>query len=70
MAQWLSSHVPLRWPGAHQFGSWVWTYTPFVGACDGRHPTYKVEEDWHGCWLKASLPQKKEEDWQQILVQG
>ena len=32
-------------------------------------PTYKVEEDGHGCWLRASLPQKKEEDWQ-MLAQG
>ena len=35
----------------------------------GRHPTYKVEEDGHGCYLRASLPQQKEEDWQQ-LAQG
>ena len=37
--------------------------------CCGRHPTYKVEEDGHGCELRASLPQQKE-DWQQILAQG
>ena len=30
----------------------------------GRRPTYKVEEDGHGCQLRASLPQQKEEDWQ------
>ena len=29
----------------------------------GRRPTYKVEEDGHGCELRASLPQRKE-DWQ------
>ena len=23
-----------------------------------------------GCWLRASLPQQKEEDWQQMLAQG
>ena len=34
--------------------------------CCSRHPTYKVEEDGHGCWLRASLPQQKEEDWQQL----
>ena len=38
--------------------------------CRGRRPTYKVEEDQHGCWLRASLPQQKEEDWQQVLGQG
>ena len=32
--------------------------------CCGRHPTYEVEEDRHGCELRASLPQQKEEDWQ------
>ena len=32
--------------------------------CCGRRPTYKIEEDGHGCWLRASLPQQKEEDWQ------
>ena len=37
--------------------------------CCSRRPTYKVEEDGHGCSLRASLPQQKEEDWQQ-LVQG
>ena len=30
-----------------------------------RCPIYKIEEDWHRCWLRAGLPQakKKEEDW-------
>ena len=41
-----------------------------VKPCSGRHPTYKVEEDGHGCWLRANLPQQKEEDWQQMLAQG
>ena len=31
------------------FGSWVPTYKPLVKACCGRRPTYKVEEDGHGC---------------------
>ena len=26
VAQRLSSHVPLRWPGVHWFRSWVWTW--------------------------------------------
>ena len=38
--------------------------------CCGRRPTYKVEEDGHGCELRASLCQQKEEDWQQMLAQG
>ena len=27
------------------------------GGCCGGRPTYGVEEDGHGCWLRASLPQ-------------
>ena len=38
--------------------------------CCGRRPTYKVEEDGHRCWPRASLPQQKEENWQQMLAQG
>uniref|UniRef100_A0A8C4KQQ4 Uncharacterized protein n=1 Tax=Equus asinus asinus TaxID=83772 RepID=A0A8C4KQQ4_EQUAS len=30
-----------------------------IGPCCGRRPTYKVEEDGHGCELRASLPQQK-----------
>ena len=28
-----------------------------IKPCCGRHPTCKVEEDGHGCELRASLPQ-------------
>ena len=35
-----------------------------------RRPTYKIEEEGHGCWLKANLPLQKEEDWRQMLAQG
>ena len=35
-----------------------------------RRPTYKVEEDGHGCQPRANLPQQKEEDWQQMLARG
>ena len=41
-----------------------------VEPCCGRRPTYKVEEDGHRCWLRASLPQQKEKDWQHMLAQG
>ena len=43
---------------------------PLGKPCCGRHPTYKVEEDGHGCELRASLPQQKEEDWRWMLAQG
>ena len=43
---------------------------PIDKPCCGRHPTYKVEEDGHGCYFRASLPQQKEEDWPQMLAQG
>ena len=42
---------------------------PLGRPCCGRRPTYKVEEDGHRHELRASLPQQKEEDWQQ-LAQG
>ena len=41
-----------------------------VKPCCGRHPTYKVEKDGHGCQLRASLPQQEEEDGQRMLAQG
>ena len=43
---------------------------PLGTPCCGRRPMYKVEEDGHGCELRASLPQQNEEDWQQMLTQG
>ena len=43
---------------------------PLGTPCCGRHPTYKVEEDGHGCQFRASLPLQKEKDWQQMLAQG
>ena len=55
------------------WGSWVRMLgadmAPLGMPCCGRRPTYKVEEDGHRCELRASLPQQKEEDWQQ-LAQG
>ena len=36
---------------------------PLVKPCSGRHPPCKIEEDGHGCSLRTSLPQQKEEDW-------
>ena len=50
VAQRLSAHVPLWRLGVHRFGSQVMTWhTPPGKPCCGRHPTYKVEEDGHGC---------------------
>ena len=48
-AQRLSSHIPLRWPGVHKFRSQVQTYAPLGKPCCGKHPTYNIEEDGHGC---------------------
>ena len=59
MVQQLSTHILLRRPGVRQFGSWAQTYAPLVKPCCGRLATCKVEEDGHGCWLRASLPQQK-----------
>ena len=53
------THFTSQWPGVPWFGSQVWTWHP----C-GRCLTYKLEEDGHGCELRVSLPQQKEEDWQ------
>ena len=65
MAQRLSSHVPLHGgPGFAGSDPRCRHGTAWQKPCCGRRPTYKVEEDGRGCWLRASLPQQKEEDWQ------
>ena len=43
--------LPVQIPGAD--------ITLLGTPCCGRHPTYKVEEDGHGCQLKASLLSEK-----------
>ena len=48
--------LPIRIPGTD--------VAPLGKPCCGGRPTYKVKEDGHGCWLGASLPWQKEEDWQ------
>ena len=45
---------PVRIPGTDK--------AQLVKPCCGRRPTYKAEEAGHGCELRASLPQQKEED--------
>ena len=49
VAQQLSLHILLLRPRLCQFRSQLWTYTPLVLPCCGRHPTYKAEEDRHRC---------------------
>ena len=49
MAQQLSAHVLLQWPRVRRFGSRVQDRASFSKPCCGRRPTYKVEEDGHGC---------------------
>ena len=41
VAQRLSAHVPLRWPGVRQFRAWIQTYPPLIKPCCGRRPTYR-----------------------------
>ena len=64
-----SSCTPLWWPGVCQFGSVAWTYVPFINPRCGRCPTHKVEEYGHQCYIRANLPQQKEEDWWWMLAQ-
>ena len=59
MAQQLSSHAPLVQPGVLSFRSWAWTYPPLIKPCCDRLPTYEIEEEGHGCQLRAKLPQHK-----------
>ena len=50
MAQWLSSQVPLL--GGRGFADWdpgQGHGTAWQKPCCGRCPTYKIEEDGHGC---------------------
>ena len=49
VVQWLSLHFPLQRPRVHSFRCHVWTCALLVKTCCDRHPTYKVEEDGHGC---------------------
>ena len=50
VVQRLSSHVPLLLgPGFAGSDSGCGHGTAWQNPCCGRHPTYKVEEDGHGC---------------------
>ena len=71
MAQWLKACVLLQRPVVCRFGFRVrtWHHLASHAVVDVPH-IKKVEEDGHGCELGASLPQQKEEDWQQMLAQG
>ena len=46
VAQRLSAHVLLWRPGVRILGADI---APLGKPCSGRRPTYKVEEDGHGC---------------------
>ena len=60
VVQRLSSQVPLL-SGTEFAGSDPWCRhgAAWQKPCCGRHPIYKVEEDGHGCQLRANLPQQK-----------
>ena len=49
VAQQFSSRALLRQPGVHQFRCWAQTYASLIKPRYSRCPTYKVEEDGHGC---------------------
>ena len=70
MAQKLSAHVLLWRPGGLLVQIPGADMALLGKPCCGRRPTYTVEEDEHGCQLRASLPQQEEVDWQQMLAQG
>ena len=60
MAEWLKApHSTLLQPGLA--GSHPGCGQLHSSAMLWRHPTYKVEEDWHGCQLRVNLPHKKKE---------
>ena len=48
-------------------GLGLWVCFPGIGlhhlsaAVLWQHPIYKIQEDWHRCWLRAHLPQKRKE---------
>ena len=50
VVQWLSEHIPLLGgPGFAALDPGCRHGTAWQKPCCGRHPTYKVEEDGHGC---------------------
>ena len=63
MAQRLSVHVPLLGGPGFAGSDLGAEMAPLGTQCCGRRPTRKVEEDGHGSWLMAGLPQQKEEGW-------
>ena len=54
----LSSHILLWRPRVCWFGSWMQTRHCLVSHAVVGVP-HKIEEDGHGYWLRASLPQQK-----------
>ena len=49
LTQQLGSLSPLWQLQFHGPGSCERTYAPLIKPCCGRHPTYNVEENGHGC---------------------
>ena len=47
VAQWLSSHAPLQWPGVCQFESWMWTYAPLIKPCGGSIPHIRTRRTYN-----------------------
>ena len=58
--QWFSLACSSSAAQVLRFRSWVRSYTTCQPCC-GRQHVYKVEEDWHGCQLRANLPQQKQQ---------
>ena len=69
MAEWLR-FCPLRFSGPGSQVRIPCTDLLHSSAMLQRHLTYKIEEDWHRCQLRANLPQAKRGRLAMLLAQG